>query len=337
MSERDDGWLSLERPEGVIESLMRLGWLESEAPVEIAKAGEGNMNLTLRVTSGNRSVVLKQSRPWVQKYPQIPAEERRILFERRFYDRAARVPGVREYLPEVLAFDADARLMLLTDLPDAQDMTGLYGGDAIARKEVRILATLLRALHDGTEDEPDPAFANRAMRDLNHEHIFRFPLNPENGLELERFEPGLTAAAHGLQSDEGYVAEVEEAGQRYVADGPFLLHGDYYPGSWLRTGVGLRVIDPEFCFYGDRTFDVGVAMAHLVLARDPRSAVEFLNVYGNERLDQEWVARFACIEIMRRLIGVAQLPIPPTDGRRSHLLRQSREGLLSRSLEPICA
>ena len=87
------------------------------------------------------------------------------------------------------------------------------------------------------------------------------------------------------------------------------MHADYFPGSWLRTGDGIRVIDPEFSFPGDPELDLGCAVAHMALAGQPREIADrFLAAYGpaSADLDPIWLARYAAVEMMRRLIGVAQ-------------------------------
>jgi 5-methylthioribose kinase len=53
-----------------------------------ARAGEGNMNCTLRVQTSERTFILKQARPWVEKYPQIPAPWNRAEAEARFYQQS---------------------------------------------------------------------------------------------------------------------------------------------------------------------------------------------------------------------------------------------------------
>ena len=63
-----------------------------EGLLEAAKAGEGNMNLTLRLRTARRSLIVKQSRPWVEKYPTIPAPEDRALVEIAFYDATRTSP-----------------------------------------------------------------------------------------------------------------------------------------------------------------------------------------------------------------------------------------------------
>src|SRR5262249_56668646 len=124
-------------------------------------AGEGNMNLTLRVRADRRSMVLKQARPWVEKYDHIEAPWERSLSERWFYERVAGIPEVARHTPRLLAADADARALLLEDLEGARDLSGVYGGQRLALAEVDHLAAVVRGLPDGTADDPVPPRVNR--------------------------------------------------------------------------------------------------------------------------------------------------------------------------------
>jgi len=334
-------WLDPQRLDRIRDFLVRRGWLERDEFMFVCeKAGEGNMNLTLRVRTDRRTVILKQARPWVEKYDSIAAPWDRILFEQRFYERVGSIPAVARRMPRILAADREARALLLEYLPGASDCSGVYNGAKLVDEELRELAAYLRALHDGTYCiEQNADFANRDMRALNHQHIFTIPLARDNGLTLDCYEPGLHVAAASLRMDRDYVARVCETGAHYLTDGPCLVHGDFFPGSWLRTHGAIYVIDPEFCFAGSPEVDLGCAVGHLVLARQDPSAVRlFLAAYasgGTRGYDARWVARYAAAEIMRRLIGVAQLPIPPTTGARADLLERSRWAMLSSSLAPF--
>ena len=335
----DFPWLSLDDPVGVAQFMRNRGWLESgEEVLDCQKAGEGNMNLAIRVRTNRRSVILKQSRPWVEKYEHIPAPPDRSHFEGRFYRRAGEIEAVARRMPRLLAADEEACSLLLEDLAGAEDFTAMYTGGTIAGAELTDLAEFLAALHEATFGQPDPQFANRDMRSLNHQHIYDIPLQQDNGLSLDGYEPGLDAAAAELKHDHTYVERTHETGRRYLADGRCLVHGDYFPGSWLKTNRGVRVIDPEFCFYGDAEFDLGFAVAHFALTRQPAATAHgFLEAYGHSRerakLDDRLMARYASAEVMRRLIGVAQLPIPPSEGFRAALLERSRQTMLGENLE----
>ena len=78
------------------------------------------------------------------------------------------------------------------------------------------------------------------MPALNHEHIFRLPLDPGNGLDLDAITPGLKRAAENLAVDARYTDEVAALGEIYLEDRDTLVHGDYFPGSCCarRQGFG---------------------------------------------------------------------------------------------------
>ena len=282
-----------------------------ELPATVEPAGSGNMNLTLRVILRARSLILKQGRPWVEKYDHIEAPWERTLIEGLFYETVRDHAAVSGRMPTLLRLDERHHLLVLSDAGRGGDFTSIYSHGAISQETLRELLDWLKAL--GEVSAPDPAknkLANRSMRVLNHEHMFRLPLAAESRLGLDNITSGLEAAATDLKRDDVYAARVRDLGSRYLADGASLVHGDYFPGSWIRAIDSVRIIDPEFCFLGAREFDYGVMLAHLALAcatKDP--AEEVLTAAGDERLDERLVLGLAGVEIMRRLIGVAQLPL----------------------------
>ncbi len=302
------------------------------------KAGEGNMNCTVRVRTSAGTFILKQSRPWLEKYPQIGAPFDRALVEARFYRLIASSPVVAARMPRLLWSDAAARTLALEDLGEASDFFPLYSRETTLPEETFAeLLAYLSTLHGlapadaaGREE-----MRNHEMRALNHEHIFALPLRTNNGLDLDAYTgtPGL-AAAVSLQTDPSYTQVVSGLGERYRAgSGGSLLHGDFFPGSFLRTAAGVRVIDPEFCFCGDAEFDLGVFAAHLLLAGEPAARAErILRLYqppAGAEISAELARQYAGVEIMRRLIGVAQIPTLRADlARKTAWLELSRRLVL---------
>lgn len=337
----DFPWLASGQSETIRAFLIDHGWIDpNDRVIACGKAGEGNMNLTLRIVTNTQSLILKQARPWVEKYDHIPAPWDRILYEQGFYQRINSIPAVAAAMPSLIASDAHARVIVLEDLGTASDFSRVYSGTPLAKSDRDALAVYLAALHTETHNDADPEFVNREMRLLNHEHMFVVPLAEDNGLDLEPYEPGLSESAELLRSDMAFIDRVQKTGERYLADGPCLLHGDYFPGSWLQTPHGVRIIDPEFCFYGDPEFDLGVCLAHFRLAKRPvGDAVAFLESYRGRAhgidLQERWIARYASIEIMRRILGVAQLPIAPTTDFRRTLLVHARGAMRMETLEAL--
>ena len=299
------------------------------------KAGEGNMNCTVRVGTSARTFILKQSRPWLEKYPQIAGPFDRTLIEGRFYRLITPNEAVASRMPRLLWTDDGARMLALEDLGRASDFFPLYaGGMAMGDDVLAELLAYLSALHRVASPPTERAgFVNREMRTLNHEHIFALPLRERNGLDLDAYTrtPGLAAASVPLKNDSAYRRIVAELGERYLhGEGDALLHGDFFPGSFLQTGHGVRVIDPEFCFYGEAEFDLGVLAAHLLLAGEPASRAEAMfalyELRPGEPFARELARQYAGVEIMRRLIGVAQIPTLNADlNRKTALLALSQK------------
>ncbi|MGK0190077.1 MAG: 5-methylthioribose kinase [Verrucomicrobiales bacterium] len=302
---------------------------------KVEKAGDGNMNCTLRVrTSEEQTFIVKQARPWVEKYPQFTAPWDRALREIEFYRLAGRDDLLRSALPKILHSDQANRLLVLEDLGTAGDCSDCYSGNAMHNAEIVSLAQFLSRLHRQFQGDPAiVALHNRDMRALNHAHIFDIPFVADNGLDLDGVLPGLATAARSVKADSRLVEQIRQLGESvYLSDAEdfsdraCLLHGDYFPGSFLRSARGLRVIDPEFCFGGRSEFDSGVFVAHLLLGQQAPALIAcFLGEYDPpDHYCDKTMLQIAGVEILRRLLGYAQLPLAATLEQRKSMMDLAR-------------
>ena len=190
-------------------------WLTGEESLlSASKPGEGNMNYTLRVKTSTRRMILKQARPWVEKYDDIAAPSERAVVEGLFYQLIEHTPALQAQMPRLLGFDPLSRLLMLEDVGTGSDYTGLYSGEILTSEELQMLTSFLCTLHASfLGSNRDGRFNNQAMRQLNHQHIFQIPLEPENGLDLDLITPGLSESAVELSNDKDYVNAVAELGK----------------------------------------------------------------------------------------------------------------------------
>ena len=138
-------------------------------------------------------------------------------------------------MPRLLDCDEDNYVALLEDLGKTADFTSIYDDGQEDLPSLRQLCRWLSALHEvAFPVAVRRRLENRNMRQLNHEHLYRFPLLANNGLDLDAITPGLKGCAEQLIKNAVYVQAVGELGQLYLRDGEYLLHGDFYPGSWVR-------------------------------------------------------------------------------------------------------
>lgn len=303
-------------------------WIDPTSSIQgLSSPGAGNMNHTLRVHLQGHSVpslILKQSVPYVAKYPDIPAPIARDQSEAAFYQSISNNPRLAERCPRLLGHDHTNHLLCFEDLGTGLDFSHLYPQNPAvppsAPSELEaVLANLLDWLSQLHQQQPPTNFpSNTAMRELNHEHIFVLPFTANNGFT----EPGQVASWQSeLLKDNQVIQHIRVLGELYLGSSDTqlqasraLLHGDFYPGSWLQANsepTQVHIIDPEFGFVGPAEFDLGVFSAHLTFAGWSASAQQALlqNYQPPANFNPNLAAQYGAIEIMRRLLGVAKLPM----------------------------
>ncbi len=314
--------------------LNRQQWLNpGEQVLRIEKPGEGNMNFVRRVVTNQRSFILKQARPWVEKYPQIAAPLDRIGVEMQFYQVIQRDAFLRSFTPQLLYSDKANYTIALEDLGESADYTFLYKkGATILEEDLERLLKFLNQLHHQpfSNNEMEQYPSNQALKTLNHEHIFYYPYLVENGFDLNNIQPGLQEVALRYKQDTVLKEVIFDLGEMYLGRGHTLLHGDYYPGSWLRAQGRVYVIDPEFSYFGRAEFDLGVLLAHLKMAQLPDAIQQKVKTSYRQspNFDEELLNAFIGVEILRRIIGLAQLPLDLTLKEKQHLLEEGRTLIL---------
>jgi len=300
---------------------------DDEVVSRLAPAGDAIMNLTLRAELRERSLIVKQARPWIEARPEERGPIDRALVEVRFYELIAHHPEISARMPRLLGSNAESRLLVLQDLGEASDFSDLYRADFVyGEGEVEDLLDWLGRLH--RLEVPDEALlVNGGMRELTHHQVFVEPMDPGNGLDYNAIRPGLGRLAEAMQQDGAFWRALRALGLRYMAPGRTLVHGDFFPGSFLRTDAGVRVIDPEFAHLGMAEWDVGVFLAHFLLTcHDADTIPQVLDAYpAGPDFDPAVAKGFAGAELVRRIIGPAQLPIETELGHLASLLDLARE------------
>jgi 5-methylthioribose kinase len=307
-------------------NLKGIGWLfDGEAIKSMESPGEGNMNVVMRVCTNKRSFILKQSRPYVRKYKEVAAPIDRIDVEYQFY-RSIADPVAASCFPRILAYNPSHHLLQMEDLGECRDMTYWYSERKINQEVLDNLIDILTTIHIQVPPEDYPA--NLGMRTLNHQHIFVLPFMEDNGFLLDDVQKGLQALSIPFKQDRELKEIIAKTGEKYLRNGNTLLHGDYYPGSWMSGKQKLYVIDPEFSFPGFPEYDLGIMAAHTIMTTADRKYLDVILKGYKNQADQALTSRVAGIEIMRRLIGLAQLPLERNLEEKEYLLKTAREMVL---------
>jgi 5-methylthioribose kinase len=317
----------LESDAGKLEAyLLQKGLLESGDKItRVEKPGEGNMNMVLRVVPlKSASFIVKQARPWVEKYPEIEAPIERIEVEHSYYRYIMSSPTLSHHSPGILGFDTKNSLLVMEDLGKATDFSFVYEGRSFFnRQDLEAAINYLNNL----KQLPVPAQypSNLSLRKLNHQHIFSLPFSADNRFELDKIQAGLQQLSESCKRDQYLIKIIDELGKSYLETGKFLVHGDFYPGSLLNSAEGLKVIDPEFSFVGPEEWDIAIFTAHLFLSNTPieliRSALD--RFHKTSDFNDNIFAGYLGTEILRRLLGLAQVPVEMDLGQKAQLIEQS--------------
>ncbi len=275
------------------------------------KAGDGNINWVRRARTPTRSWVVKQARPALERFPEYRVSTHRILVEARYYETVAAFDGAG-VCPRVLAFDPEARVLVLEDLGDVERLDGALACGADATPAARRVAAFLGAVHACSRGlDLAERFRNDEMQRLHGDHVFHLPYR-ENNLPLS---PARRARAEAIRRDRALVERIDAAYARYLEPRGVLVHGDVQAGNVLLAPRGAVLLDAEIAHLGDPAFDVGVFLAHLLgpgLARGATdlAALEtawraYADAAGEAAPPFRDAARIAGIELLRRAIGAA--------------------------------
>ena len=299
--------------------LRGVGLLGRTESARIEPAGDGNINWVRRVRAGDRSWVVKQARPALERFPQYRTSTIRITCEARWLEtvRPWDHDGV---CPAVVLFDEATRTLVLEDLGDVPRLDRVLARrDGDGRAAAARLAGFLGAVHASTEGDESlvPRFPNGEMQRLHGDHIFALPFR-ENDFPLA---PPVRARAADIWGKGEIAARAAAAYRRYLEPRGALVHGDVQAGNVLLAPRGAVLLDAEIAHFGDPAFDLGLLFAHCWLpaaARGAAAAAEpaiaaAWHAYAErsgarvERRDE--ANRYAGIELLRRTLGAARVPV----------------------------
>lgn len=249
----------------------------------VVEVGDGNLNLVFIVTdSGGRSVVLKQSLPYVRLVGESwPLSQDRILAEARAYEVAARVSP--DTIPAYRGLDHDRRVIGLEDLSAwtvwrralNEGWINRGAAAAIGRHVARV--AFATGVHGRDAAEHKLALAasiNIDLCQITEDLVFTQPYidHPDNS-----WLPALDADVRSLREG-GLVDEIVDLKHAFMTQAEGLVHGDLHTGSvFVPAGpsegpVPAKIFDLEFAFYGPIAFDLGAFFGNVLLAQ-ARAAV----------------------------------------------------------------
>ena len=243
-------------------------------PLEAVEVGDGNLNLVFKVfeSGGGRSLLIKQALPYVRAAgPSWPMPAERAGFEARALEIEHRTaPGL---VPEPYWYDEQLQLNAMENLVDHEMIRfpmmrgrryrnlGATIGDFAART---LYATSDFALDAAEKREIMKGFFNVELCRITEDLVFTEPYLPD--APRNRWNPRIDADVADFQADDHLKAEAAKLKYRFMNATQAVIHGDLHTGSIMANDHDIRVIDPEFAFFGPMGFDLGAFIGNLWLS-----------------------------------------------------------------------
>ncbi len=243
---------------------------QKSASLEVAEIGDGNINYVYQVTdqSTGKTVVVKQA----DKY--LRSSGRRLdLSRNRIESEILQIQHqlAPKYIPEVYDYNETLAALTMENISDYKNMRYELIGQQIFpdfSEDISefltkvLLPTTDLVLDRGEKKTRVQSFTNIDMCDISEDLVLTEPYDDYKKQNIIT-SGNQEFVEKQLYSDKDLHAEVAWLRNNFMNNTQALIHGDLHTGSIFINQTGLKVIDPEFAFYGPMGYDIGNVLAHL--------------------------------------------------------------------------
>lgn len=261
-----------------------------DEPLDTDEIGDGNINYVFRARSqaSGKSIIVKQADRLLRSSgrPLDITRSKREADALRIY--AALTP---QFIPRIYAYDDTMSVICMEDISYCGNLRKeLMAGRSLPASFVENATSFLADAVFATSDlflspeekkERVKAFINPELCAISETLVFSEPYC--NGKKRNRITPGNeNFIQKTLYNDEVLKAEVASLREIFMNKAEALIHGDLHTGSiFIGSSAGIpidtngthdrnatseprmKIIDPEFAFYGPIGYDLGNIIANL--------------------------------------------------------------------------
>lgn len=255
----------------------RMPELDYSKPFIISAVGEGTLeedgdgfiNHVLRVSDGNKKLIVKQARSTGRRGSFVVPVERGKYEYQSMEIRKSIVP---EYIPDVYFFDDENHVFVTEDVSHLKIIRFQLNKGVMFPKFASQAAEYLAKTHFytseyylDTKDFRDLTvhFMNHKMRNIFDTNAFITKANESQDYGRE-MDPKYERFIRRLLLDEKVVLERYKLRSLFITKGEALLHGDFHTSNVFIDQKDMQVIDMEYTFCGPMAYDIGYMESHLL-------------------------------------------------------------------------
>ena len=244
-----------------------------DEPTECTEIGDGNINYVFRIVSkaDGHSVIVKQADRLLRSSGR-PLDMYRNKIEAAILRLEGELaPGM---VPEVYHYDEVMAATAMEDISDYKNLRRELMENRVyphlAENISAFMADTLLPTTDLVLDAEEKKqrvkfFTNPELCRITEDLVLTEPYYDYKGRNI-LFPGNEGFVRRFLYEDEALHAEVANLRLNFMNNAQALLHGDLHSGSIFLNEKGLKVLDPEFAFYGPMGYDIGNVIGNLFFA-----------------------------------------------------------------------
>ncbi len=255
-------------------ALEKLSIFNAGAELESKEIGDGNLNYVFRVWDKNskNSVIIKQAGDTARISRDFKLSTDRNRIEAELLEFEGKL--AQGLVPVVYKYDNIMNCCSMEDLSDYTIMRQALMqhkvfpnfADQITTFMVNtLLLTTDVFLNHLEKKELVKRYINPELCEITEDLVYTEPFNDYKHRN-DVYPPNLEWVKKELYEDDELKLEVSKLKFDFMTKAQALLHGDLHTGSIFINENSIKVIDPEFAFYGPIGYDVGNVIANLIFA-----------------------------------------------------------------------
>ena len=245
----------------------------NEDELECDEIGDGNINYIFRIknmTTG-KSVVLKQADKFLRSSGRTLDLNRNRIEAEILQLQSQYSPNS---IPKIYHYDDVMCAIIMEDISEYKNlrlelMKGKifpnFANEISSFLVDTLLPTTDLVLDRGEKKERVQRFINKELCDISECLVFTEPYTNDRNRNII-IDENKEYVEKYLYSDLDLHLEVGKLKNNFMNNAQALIHGDLHSGSIFINEKGIKVIDPEFAFYGPMGYDIGNVIGNLFFA-----------------------------------------------------------------------
>ena len=235
--------------------------------------GDGNINYVYRVQdrNTNKSLVVKQADVLLRSSGR-PLDVDRIRIEAEALELQGKLSA--GLTPEVYNYDPVMRTIIMEDISGHENLRlelleyKIFPkfADQISSFMVDTLLATTDLVMDPKDKKDNVAkYINKDLCDISEDLVFTEPYIDYKGRNIV-LDENKDFVEREVYNDKELVFEAGRLKNNFMNNAQALVHGDLHSGSIFLNKESLKVLDPEFAFYGPMGYDIGNVIGNLFFA-----------------------------------------------------------------------